>query len=290
MPLICFRLVPALCLAVALAACAPATKSAPPAASAKTAAGKTPPAQSSNQASPTTQRNGFRVVMGKPLPDQAAPAPAPGQPATPGQTPAPVAGQPTTPGQIPGPIPAPAPPSPAAVQPLAPGQGAPALGATPPDGSAAPAGQPTGFGGLTFGDSSKSRPGLAFHEAEKGADVVTCIWPQGPRDVFGAPIREAFYEFYKDRFYHVWIEFDGMAAYKTALEGLVRAYGPPTKEVPEKYYHAWSLGDVNVYCAFHPVENEGDVSFFYQPIYEPMMAERAKAAKAGKAAPRSRKP
>jgi hypothetical protein len=118
--------------------------------------------------------------------------------------------------------------------------------------------------------------------------VTTCIWPQGPKDIAGAPIREAFYEFFQDRFYHVWIEFDGMAAYKTALDGLIRTYGPPTKEIPEKYYHAWSLGDVNIYCAYHPAGNDGDVSFFYQPIYERMMA--AKKTVTAKHAPRSAKP
>jgi len=35
-----------------------------------------------------------------------------------------------------------------------------------------------------------------------------------------------------------------MATYKAALAGLTAAYGPPTSEVPEKYYHAWALGDV----------------------------------------------
>lgn len=160
---------------------------------------------------------------------------------------------------------------------------------TAPEGmnQATPGSAPPGYGGLSWGDSAKTFPGLAVYETDKATGVTTCLWPQGPKDIYGAPIRDAYYEFFKDRFYHVWIEYDGMAAYKTALEGLKRAYGPPTQEIPEKYYHAWTLGDVNIYCAFHPAENGGDVSFFYQPIYEPMMAARKAQAKT---APRSRKP
>jgi hypothetical protein len=137
---------------------------------------------------------------------------------------------------------------------------------------------PTGFGGLDWGASAKSNPGLAIYDVDKATQVTTCVWPQGPKDIAGAPIRDAFYEFYQDRFYHVWIDFDGMAAYRKALAGLTGAYGPPTEENPEKYYHSWSIGDVNIYCAYHPAENEGDVSFFYQPIYEPMMAAHKAAA------------
>ena len=165
--------------------------------------------------------------------------------------------------------------APTSAPPATPGQPAPAvsIGAAP---EAAPVAAlpPTGFGDLAWGASAKSNPGLAPYDADAGAGVTTCVWPQGPKDIVGAPIRDAFYEFFQDRFYHVWIDFDGMAAYKTALAGLTRTYGPPTKEIPEKYYHTWALGDVNIYCAYHPGENEGDVSFFYQPIYDRMLAAR----------------
>lgn len=153
--------------------------------------------------------------------------------------------------------------------------------------SAAENAAPTGFGGLDWGASTKSNPGLAAYDVDKAAQITTCVWPQGPKDIVGAPIRDAFYEFYQDRFYHVWIDFDGMAAYRKALAGLTEAYGPPTEETPEKYYHSWSIGNVNIYCAYHPAENEGDVSFFYQPIYEPMMA--ARKASAAKTAPKGHK-
>ncbi|MFP5257817.1 MAG: hypothetical protein ACLGQH_02220 [Acidobacteriota bacterium] len=147
---------------------------------------------------------------------------------------------------------------------------------------------PQGFGGIAWGAPVGSQPGLAQYEASQETGVVTCLWPQGPKDVVGAPIRDAYYEFFKNQFYHVWINFDGMAAYEKALAGLTRAYGPPTQENRDKYYHAWSLGDVNIYCAFHTDLNEGDVSFFYQPIYERMIA--ARKAGGAKAPARSAKP
>ncbi len=146
---------------------------------------------------------------------------------------------------------------------------------------------PQGFGTLDWGSPSTAKVGLALHDKDPATGVSVFIWPQGPRDVAGTPVRDAFYEFFQDQFYHVWIDFDGMAAYRTILADLTRTYGPPTTENQEKYYHAWTVGPVNIYCAFHPAENEGDVSFFYQPIYDRMAA--AKKARPGKSAQRSAK-
>jgi hypothetical protein len=148
-------------------------------------------------------------------------------------------------------------------------------------------GSPMGFGGIAWGAPVSAQPGLAPYENSAESATVTCLWPQGPKDVFGAPIRDAYYEFFKDQFYHVWINFDGQAAYEKALAGLTRAFGPPTQENRDKFYHAWQLGDVNIYCAYHRDLNEGDVSFFYQPLYDRMIATR-KAAEA-KAPARSAK-
>lgn len=150
------------------------------------------------------------------------------------------------------------------------------------------AGPPQGFGGIAWGAPTSSQPGLAQYDASPENGTTTCLWPQGPKDVVGAPIRDAYYEFFKNQFYHVWIDFDGMAAYETALAGLIRSYGPPTQENRDKYYHAWTLGDVNIYCAFHTDLNEGDVSFFYQPLYERMIAARKTGG--GKPQARSAKP
>ena len=146
---------------------------------------------------------------------------------------------------------------------------------------------PQGFGGIAWGAASSSQPGLAQWEVSAENGTSTYLWPQGPKDVAGAPVREAYYEFFKNQFYHVWINFDGMAAYETALAGLIRSYGPPTQENRDKYYHAWTIGDVNIYCAFHKDLNEGDVSFFYQPLYERMIA--ARKARGAKTPARSRK-
>ena len=154
--------------------------------------------------------------------------------------------------------------------------------------TAAPAPQPPqGFGTLDWGSPAAAKVGLALYDKDPATGVSVFIWPQGPRDVAGAPVRDAFYEFFQDQFYHVWIDFDGMAAYRTILADLTRTYGPPTTENQEKYYHAWTVGPVNIYCAYHPAENEGDVSFFYQPIYDRMAA--AKKARPGKSAQRSAK-
>lgn len=171
------------------------------------------------------------------------------------------------------------PPRPAApgtpLSPAAPTQpvAAPATAAPPALDSMA-SGTPTGFGGMAWGAHAASQSGMAQYETSAESATATYLWPQGPKDILGAPIRDAYYEFFKDQFYHVWINFDGQAAYEKALAGLTRTYGPPTQENREKFYHAWQLGEVNIYCAYHRDLNEGDVSFFYQPLYEQMIAAR----------------
>lgn len=194
------------------------------------------------------------IVMGTPLPGLASPV-------APGPTPRPLSspqGAATTA--------SPSAPTFQAPTPISTDKAAP-----PP---AATQGPPTGFGGIAWGTPAKSIPGLAVHQVNAPLSDVTYIWPAGPRQVMGAPIRDAFLEFYQGRFYHVWINLDGVQAYQTALSGLKAAYGPPTTEKPEKYYQSWTIGDVNIYCAYHPEEREGDVSFFYQPIYNRLDAAR----------------
>ena len=187
------------------------------------------------------------------------------------------AAKPATPPVAPGAQPPkPAAPAPAAALPPAmpPAASAPNVALAPTE--PAP-GAPTGFGGLTWGAQAASQSGMAQYETSAESATATYLWPQGPKDILGAPIRDAYYEFFKDQFYHVWINFDGQAAYEKALAGLTRAYGPPTQENRDKFYHAWQLGEVNIYCAYHRDLNEGDVSFFYQPLYERMIAARKAA-------------
>lgn len=228
----------AILLVIALAACSPAARTAPKQAE-KPVTGGTPINQ------PTKKPANASAQAAKPAPPPGAPGAQPPKPAA---------------------------PAPAA--PLPPAASAPNISLAPTE---LASGAPTGFGGLTWGAQAASQSGMAQYETSAESATATYLWPQGPKDILGAPIRDAYYEFFKDQFYHVWINFDGQAAYEKALAGLTRAYGPPTQENRDKFYHAWQLGEVNIYCAYHRDLNEGDVSFFYQPLYERMVAARKAA-------------
>lgn len=230
----------AILLIIALAACSPAARTAP--------------------------KQGEKPVSGGTPINQPAKKPASAQAAKPTPPPGAPGAQPPKPA-----APAPAAPLPPATPPAAP---APTVSLAPTE---LASGAPTGFGGLTWGAQAASQSGMAQYETSAESATATYLWPQGPKDILGAPIRDAYYEFFKDQFYHVWINFDGQAAYEKALAGLTRAYGPPTQENRDKFYHAWQLGEVNIYCAYHRDLNEGDVSFFYQPLYERMLAARKAA-------------
>jgi hypothetical protein len=253
------------------AAKAPAAQSTPARPTPKPAPVQAPPPAPAAE-TPTSSL----IVMGTPLPG--VPTPLASRPGT--VPPVPVAAAPG-PGE-----PKPFSPSPSGA---APDQTSLTPSPAPTDFSAAPgiapqtpaptslAGPPPGYGGILWGTSARQVPGLTVHEVDAPMSVITYLWPAGPKDIVGAPIKDAYLEFYQDRFYHVWIDLDGQETYKAALAGLTAAYGPPTAENLEKHYHSWTVGDVNVYCAYHETEHEGDVSFFYQPLYDRLTAARKAA-------------
>lgn len=173
---------------------------------------------------------------------------------------------------VPGTGPAGLPPAPAAPGAVPAGQLAAPAAATPP----------TGYAGLSWGSSSKQMTGLTVQDSEASLATVTYGWGDAPKTIFDLPIKDTQLSFFQDQFYHVWIDLDGENAYRAALAALTAAYGPPTSEKPEKFYHSWSLRDVNIYCAYHPDDKEADVSFFYQPIYERFDALRNAKIKAHK--------
>ena len=288
---------------------AASTKTTPPARSpagpARTLAVNAAPAQASRPSDqailggeptpPQAPQGSGPIVMGAPLPTPkplAAPQASFNPTPTPfGPAPAPAEATAAQPHDPLDPPLFPAPGAPSAVQ-AAPGSALATVAPAPANapvpmadtpGLGMPAsGPPRGVAGIAWGSPAKSVTGLVVHEVDAPVSVVTYTWPAGPREIMGAPVRDAYFEFYQDRFYHAWIDLDGLAAYKTALAGLTAAYGPPSSENLEKFYHAWNLGEVNVYCAFHPAENEGDVSYFYQPLYDRLAAVRkASQAKAG---------
>lgn len=145
---------------------------------------------------------------------------------------------------------------------------APAKGAKPPQKTAAAqSAPPKGFGGIPFGSPASAMTDATLESELPELRTVAYSRQSVPNTFAGRDVSRILYEFYENAFYHVWIDFDGPETFLAVLRDLRQTYGPPTETIPDKHYNAWSIGDVNIYCVYHPDDGAGDVSFWFQPIY-----------------------
>ena len=126
---------------------------------------------------------------------------------------------------------------------------------------------PKGFGGIAFGAPSSAMADSTLESEIPELRTTTYSRSGEPNTFAGRGMSRILYEFYDNAFYHVWIDFDGADTFMVVLGDLRRSYGPPTETIPDKHYNAWSLGDVNIYCVYHPEDGTGDASFWFQPVY-----------------------
>ncbi|QLA15893.1 hypothetical protein [Desulfolutivibrio sulfoxidireducens] len=148
---------------------------------------------------------------------------------------------------------------------------------------------PGGFADIPWGSPSAALGDLTPESAIPELRTTTYARGGVPNAFAGRPVSRILYEFYEDAFYHVWIDFDGPDTFLAVLADLRKSYGPPTQTVPEKHYNAWTVGEVNIYCVYHPEDGTGDASFWFQPIYlkkEQVVKQYKKAMSQGGPPPR----
>jgi len=139
---------------------------------------------------------------------------------------------------------------------------------------------PKGFGGIAFGSPPTAMADSTLEAEIPELRTTTYSRPSVPNTFAGRDVSRILYEYYDNAFYHVWIDFDGADTFMAVLRDLRATYGPPTETIPEKHYNSWSIGDVNIYCVYHPEDGTGDASFWFQPVY----LEKEKLVKAYKKA------
>jgi len=125
----------------------------------------------------------------------------------------------------------------------------------------------SGFAGLPWGVSASDVQGLVLVSEQPSLHSAAYVQEGGAKTFLGMPVEKIIYEFFEGALYQVWVEYPGVSPYEAITDALMAAYGPPSESKPQKSYHAWFLGDVNVYCAYHDDDGSGDVSFWNQPIY-----------------------
>ncbi|NDY58496.1 hypothetical protein G3N56_17315 [Desulfovibrio sulfodismutans] len=126
---------------------------------------------------------------------------------------------------------------------------------------------PKGFGGITFGSPASAMTDSTLEAEIPELRTTTYSRQSVPNTFAGHGVSRILYEFYDNAFYHVWIDFEGAETFMAVLGDLRATYGPPTETIPDKHYNSWSIGDVNIYCVYHPEDGTGDASFWFQPVY-----------------------
>ena len=144
---------------------------------------------------------------------------------------------------------------------------------------------PLEFQGIAWGARIRDMDGMRMTVESPSLRTRTFARADVAPAFLDRPVKKILYDVFDDAFYQAWIEFDGKPLYDAFLAELTAKYGAPDDADETKFYNAWFLGDVNVYCVFHLAEQSGDVSFWYQPIYAEKeillkkMREQAKAEK-----------
>ncbi|MGE4535552.1 MAG: LysM peptidoglycan-binding domain-containing protein [Desulfovibrio sp.] len=172
--------------------------------------------------------------------------------------------------------------------------------------AADPAKKPTDFRGIAWGSAPSALPGLK--SVERDGDIVHYELPSEKKNLGGITLRRLTYSFYKDRFYHAELDYEGKDAAKVMEQSLEAKYGLPDavrekKDADGRPYSVavWNWpGYAFIGNRYDKDGGHGRVFYFYAPLTdasakaqglapakEPAAAASAKAAKAGKTTPRS---
>lgn len=94
-----------------------------------------------------------------------------------------------------------------------------------PAAAADPQKKPTDFRDLKWGAAPAALPGLTA--VDRDGDIVHYARPGEKKDVGGVTLGHVTYSFYKDKFYHAEIDYEGKEAAAAMQRSLEAKYGPP---------------------------------------------------------------
>jgi hypothetical protein len=161
---------------------------------------------------------------------------------------------------------------------------------------------PDGFGGLMWGDNIKEffaltnpSPWPLFGETDS-IDKYTFEFKKYFRSgrrlldrIADVPVDEAYYFFYKERYYSIKIKFKGHDNFRVFKDALVMKYGKPIKESPIflKINPTARIGTetswiveqkVEINLSINEMSNEGSLDYSYLPIVIEFSKDQKKSA------------
>ena len=149
-----------------------------------------------------------------------------------------------------------------------------AAGFAPSARAADPAKRPDDFRGIAWGAPAAATPGLKA--VDRDGDIVHYERPDEKKSLGGIPLRQVIYSFFKDKFYHAEISYEGKGAFDTLEQSLEAKYGPPdaTRQKTDPEGHAYELtvwawpGHAFIGHRKDLDAPRGRIFYFYAPLTE----------------------
>jgi len=149
-----------------------------------------------------------------------------------------------------------------------------AAGTAPPARAADPAKRPDDFRGVAWGTAAAASPDLKA--VDRDGDIVHYERPAEKKDLGGIPLRQVTYSFYKGKFYHAEISYEGQGAFETLQKSLEAKYGPPdaTRQKTDAAGHAYEVavwtwpGHAFIGHRRDLDAPRGRIFYFYAPLTE----------------------
>jgi LysM repeat protein len=156
-----------------------------------------------------------------------------------------------------------------------------------PASAADPQKKPEDFRDVKWGVSAASVPGLT--QAERDGDIVHYEKKGEKKDLGGMTVRHVTYSFYKDKFYHAEIDYEGAGSAAAMQHSLEAKYGPPDAVREKKdasgrpsEVAAWSWpGHAFIGNRQAKDGSSGRVFYFYAPLTEASAKEQGLAPASG---------
>lgn len=85
-------------------------------------------------------------------------------------------------------------------------------------------------------------------------------------DIHGTVADKVVYGFYKGRFYNAMVYFSSRKSFDRVRDELAREHGAPFRPDDSGNKFFWASGKVNILLTYDDAQNQGRISYFYQPI------------------------
>jgi len=96
-----------------------------------------------------------------------------------------------------------------------------------------------------------------------------------------AEIKKIVYDFYKDRFLAVFIEFEGSDNFRFLKSTLSQLYGKGDQSNPYIEYFTWAGRDVGIAMEYKDIKNKGHIMYIYLPLHDELTKDQKETVKKG---------